>query len=221
MNLSSLWNTKSDKFQAFSILLIDDHAMMLDGLKKLIEEDSELKVVGIASGILEALQKINHHRPDLVITDFQLGNENAINLVRCAKNLFPKLKFIVVSMYDEVHLVKSILKEGVNGYVLKKEGRKELLEAISKVMEGRLYFSNHINNILINDISDADKMNLLSSRECEVLRLITSEYSNKRIAEILFIDEKTVETHRKNIFRKTQTNSLIGLISYAYANALI
>lgn len=124
-------------------------------------------------------------------------------------------------MHDEVHLVKEILKAGVNGYVLKKDTRNELLQAIREVQVGKVFLSNDINKMLIVNLQNPDEGKLLTDREREILKLIAREFTNKQIAEELFISERTVETHRKNIFKKTGTNSLVGLIKFAYANNLI
>ncbi|NVK85727.1 MAG: response regulator transcription factor, partial [Cytophagia bacterium] len=144
-----------------------------------------------------------------------------LSLVQKVKRINPEIKIIVLSMHDESHLVKEILKEGVNGYVLKKDTKDELLEAIYSVRGGKMYLSNDINSMLVKSLYEPDEGKLLTSREREILQLISKEYTNRDIAEELFISERTVETHRKNIFRKTKTNSIVGLIKFAYANNLI
>jgi DNA-binding NarL/FixJ family response regulator len=206
---------------SMKILLVDDHAILLDGLKKLIEEDEMLKIVDAVGSVPEAIRSIDKHKPDLVITDYNLGDDDGLSLVQKSKRLFPEMKFIVLSMHDEGHLVKEILKEGVNGYVLKKDTKAELIEAIYAVRGGKMYLSNDINTMLVRSLYEPDEGKLLTSREREILKLISQEFSNRQIAEELFISERTVETHRKNIFRKTKTNSLVGLIKFAYANNLI
>ncbi|WP_157608610.1 response regulator [Roseivirga seohaensis] len=203
------------------ILLVDDHSILLDGLKKLIEEDEMLSVVDAVGSVPDAIPSIDKHKPDLVITDYNLGDDDGLSLVQKTKRLFPDMKFIILSMHDEAHLVKEILKEGVNGYVLKKDTKAELIEAIYAVRGGKMYMSTDINAMLVKSLYEPDEGKLLTSREREILKLISQEYSNKQIAEELFISERTVETHRKNIFRKTKTNSLVGLIKFAYANNLI
>lgn len=207
--------------ETMKILLVDDHSILLDGLKKLIEEDEMLTVVDAVASVSEAVRSIDKHKPDLVITDYNLGDDDGLSLVQKTKRLFPEMKFIVLSMHDEAHLVKEILKEGVNGYVLKKDTKEELTEAIYAVRGGKMYLSNDINSMLVKSLYEPDEGKLLTSREREILKLISQEFSNKQIAEELFISERTVETHRKNIFRKTKTSSLVGLIKFAYANNLI
>jgi|TARA_R110000822_G_scaffold176662_3_gene316570 DNA-binding NarL/FixJ family response regulator len=212
---------KEQMLDTMKILLVDDHSILLDGLKKLIEEDEMLSVVDAVGSVPEAIRSIDKHKPDLVITDYNLGDDDGLSLVQKSKRLFPDMKFIILSMHDEAHLVKEILKEGVNGYVLKKDTKEELIEAIYAVRGGKMYMSTDINAMLVKSLYEPDEGKLLTSREREILKLISQEYSNKQIAEELFISERTVETHRKNIFRKTKTNSLVGLIKFAYANNLI
>ena len=204
-----------------NIVLVDDHEIMLDGLKAILDKQKEWKVVATVANAEDALQYLREKPVDLLITDYNLPGMDGLSLVRTVKRILPDLKIIVLSMHDEVHLVKEILKEGVNGYILKKDSRKELTDAIWEIEEGRIYLSNDINKMLVNSLQFPDEQKLLTAREREVLKLIAQEYSNREIAEELFISERTVETHRKNIFRKTKTSSLVGLIKFAYANNLI
>ena len=203
------------------IVLVDDHSLILDGLKKLLEDDDMLEVIDTQSNVPDAIRSIDRHKPDLVITDYSMGDDDGLSLIQKTRRLYPNMKFIMLSMHDEAHLVKEVLKEGVNGYVLKKDTKEELLAAIYSVRGGKMYLSNDINAMLVKSLYEPDEGKLLTAREREVLHLIAKEYSNKNIAEELFISERTVETHRKNIFRKTKTSSIVGLIKFAYANNLI
>ena len=204
-----------------NIVLVDDHAMLLDGLRNLIEADDQLKVNATAGTVEDGVRAVGQHKPDLLISDYNLPDGDGLSLIQKTRRLAPNLKVIVLSMHDEPHLVKEILKEGVNGYVLKKDSKDELIKAIYEVRAGRIYLSNDINTMLLRSLHEPDEGKILTAREREVLHLIAQEYSNKQIAEALFISERTVETHRKNIFRKTKTSSLVGLIKFAYANNLI
>lgn len=203
------------------ILLVDDHAILLDGVKNLLEKENGLQVVGVADSAENALQFLKSNDVDLMVTDFNMPGMDGLSLVNTVRRILPNVKTIVLSMHDETHLVKEILRAGINGYVLKKDTHKELLYAIQEVQAGRVYLSNDINKILITNLQNPEEGRLLTDREREILKLIAKEYSNKEIAEELFISERTVETHRKNIFKKTGTNSLVGLIKFAYANNLI
>ncbi|MGE0587328.1 MAG: response regulator [Cyclobacteriaceae bacterium] len=202
------------------ILLVDDHAILLDGVKSLLENDGR-KVEFQAHTGEEALSLLKKNTVDLMITDFNMPGMDGLSLIHAVKRLDSNIKIIVLSMHEEVHLVKEILKAGVNGYVLKKDTRSELLKAVSEVEEGNVFLSNDINKMLIVNLQNPDEGRLLTDREREIVKLIAKEYTNKQIAEELFISERTVETHRKNIFKKTGTNSLVGLIKFAYTNNLI
>jgi DNA-binding NarL/FixJ family response regulator len=202
------------------ILLVDDHAILSDGVKSLLEKE-DYKVVFQADSAERALDFLKKNEVDLMITDFNMPGMDGLSLIHLVKRISQNIRIIVLSMHDEVHLVKEILKAGVNGYVLKKDTQNELLQAIREVQAGKVFLSNDINKVLIVNLQNPDEGRLLTDREREILKLIAREFTNKQIAEALFISERTVETHRKNIFKKTGTNSLVGLIKFAYANNLI
>ncbi|NVJ45785.1 MAG: response regulator transcription factor, partial [Cytophagia bacterium] len=164
------------------IILVDDHSILLDGLKRLIQEDDMLSVLDAVTTLPDAIRAIDKHKPDLVITDYNLGEDDGLSLVQKVKRINPEIKIIVLSMHDESHLVKEILKEGVNGYVLKKDTKDELLEAIYSVRGGKMYLSNDINSMLVKSLYEPDEGKLLTSREREILQLISKEYTNRDIA---------------------------------------
>ncbi|MFT5640357.1 MAG: DNA-binding NarL/FixJ family response regulator [Cyclobacteriaceae bacterium] len=203
------------------LFLTDDHAILLGGLVKIIESEPDLEVVGTAGSVGETMEKLTQTKADLLITDYNLPDEDGLALVQKVKSKYPNMKILVLSMHDEAHLVKEVLKEGVNGYMVKNDSHKQLISAIYTIKSGNTYLSSQINDILIKGLNGEGEQKLLTTREREILKLIAKEYTNKDIAEELFISERTVETHRKNILRKTRTHNLVGLIKYAYANNLI
>jgi two-component system, NarL family, nitrate/nitrite response regulator NarL len=217
----SFFKTKLRKPMSLRLLLVDDHAILLDGIKNLLDKEEDVTVVGTADNAHKAIEFLKVNDVDIVITDFHMPGMDGLSLVHTIKRMKPEVKTIVLSMHDESHLVKEILRAGINGYVLKKDTHRELLKAIRQVDAGNVYLSSDINKILITNLQNPDEGKLLTDREREIVKLIAKEYSNKDIAEALFISERTVETHRKNIFKKTGTNSLVGLIKFAYANNLI
>lgn len=221
MKILSYIKQKITKQSPMRVFLVDDHAIMLDGLVALLNSDEEIKVIGTAGTVQSALDFIKMNHLDILVTDYNLPDDDGLSLVRKVKRLFPEIKILVLSMHNEAHLVKEILKEGINGYVLKKDSKEELINALYAIKKGNLYVSNEINSMLVNNLHQPDEQKLLTEREREILKLIAQEYTNKMMAEELFISERTVETHRKNIFRKTKTSSLVGLIKFAYANNLI
>lgn len=202
------------------ILLVDDHAILVDGVKSFLQREG-YDLVHQANSAEEALEFLRKNEIDLLITDFNMPGMDGLSLIHTVKVINPSIKIVVLSMHDEVHLVKEILKAGVSGYVLKKDTQTELLQAIKEVSLGKVFLSNDINKLLIINLQNPDEGKLLTDREREIVKLIAREFTNKQIADQLFISERTVETHRKNIFRKTKTNSLVGLIKFAYSNNLI
>jgi two-component system, NarL family, nitrate/nitrite response regulator NarL len=203
-----------------TVLLADDHRILLDGLSSLIESAEAFEVKDIASSGTEALEKLKREEYDILVTDYEMPGLTGLELVKAAKTLQPEIKIIVLSMHDDPAVVKEMLRQGVNGYLLKKDSHRTLRDALQKVVEGKRFLSDDISEILIH-ATDEEEKGMLTTRELEVLRLVAKEFNSRQIAEILFISERTVETHRKNILRKSGATNLVGLIKYAYANNLI
>lgn len=203
------------------ILLVDDHRIVLDGLKSLFDDDLEFEIIGAVSTPVEALQKMENALPDILLTDYTLPGMTGLELCAKTKEKYPAVKRVILSMHDEGHLVKQVMKEGVDGYLLKSIQQSELKTALHQIMRGMPYVSPEITRQLMNGIANEGKQELLTEREQEILRLIVKEFSNKQIADKLFISERTVETHRKNIFRKTNVSSLVGLVKYAFEHNIV
>ena len=201
---------------AIKILLVDDHRIVLDGLKSLFENDPEFEISGAVSSPAEALEKLKAQQPDILLTDYTLPGMTGLELSTKVKELYPQVKRVILSMHDEGHLVKQVMKEGVDGYLLKSIQQGELKAALRQIMQGMPFISPEITRQLMTGLAYEGKNELLTEREQEIVRLIVKEFSNKKIAEKLFISERTVETHRKNIFRKTNTSSLVGLVKFAF-----
>ncbi|WP_232724813.1 response regulator [Algoriphagus formosus] len=203
------------------ILLVDDHRILLDGLKFLIESQPEISQVDTAFTVEEALERINNEIPDLIISDISIPEIGGIALAKKVKSKSPGTKLIFLSMHEEPYRVKEALATGAEGYVLKKAAHEELLKALREVADGGMFFSAEIQKILIKRMRFPEDERILTDREKEVLTLIFDEFSNKEIGEKLFISERTVETHRKNIYQKTKTNTLVGLLKFALENNLV
>lgn len=219
MNLLSFIGRK--RFTGMKIYLTDDHAILLGGLIKILSTEEDFEVVGSAGTVKKTLEELTQKDVDLLITDYNLPDDDGLTLVRRVKQKYPAMKIIVLSMHDEAHLIKEVLKEGVDGYILKKDSHHELVNAVRAVKDDKVYLSSDVNTMLMRGLNSNTEQKLLTDREREILQLIAKEYTNRQMAEELFISERTVETHRKNIFRKTGTNNLVGLIKFAYANNLI
>lgn len=206
---------------AIRIVLVDDHQIILDGLSMLLDQDPSFDVIASFSHPEKALSFLSAQEPDILVTDYSLPGINGVELIRKAKILHPAMKAVLLSMHDEPSIVREAIKLGVNGYLLKNIQQAELKEAIRKIYSGLIYVSAEITSQLLQQSNGNQNESALTERELEVLALITKENSNKQIANKMHISERTVETHRKNIFRKTGTTSLVGLVKYAYSNNLI
>lgn len=204
-----------------NVLLVDDHRILLDGIKNLIDGLPDFEVKATATDGREALKLITSQEFDILITDYELPELTGLELIKAAKAAQPEIKILVLSMHDDPSIVRELLKMSIHGYILKKDTHKSLIEALHKITEGKKFFSEEISDLLISLSSEPEEKGVLTSRELEILRLVAKEFNSRQIAEILFISERTVETHRKNILKKTGTNNLVGLIKYAYANNLI
>lgn len=207
--------------QSIKLLLVDDHRIVLDGLRSLFDQDPQFEILGAVGSAEDALTFLQKAQPDIVLMDYSMAGMTGLQLAVIVKEKYPGVRRVILSMHDEVVLVNQILKEGVDGYLLKSIQQAELKMALRQIMDGYPYVSPEITKMMLSNLNSEQPAELLSERERQVLNLIAKEYSNKQIADELFISERTVETHRKNIFRKTNTNSLVGLIKYAFANKLI
>lgn len=207
-----------------NLAIVDDHQIVIDGLLSLLEGHSGLQVCFTTTSPKELLQKLPSLDIQLLLTDVMMPELNGVELAKKVKQQRPEIKIMTLSMNGEGDLVNTMIEEAdISGYVLKNIGKKELQLAIEKIASGGIYFSEEVLHEMTK-ASTRKKENEaahLTDREIEIIKLIEKELSNKEIAETLFISERTVETHRKNIFRKTQTSGVIGLIKYAYEHKLI
>ncbi|MFY0688724.1 MAG: response regulator transcription factor [Cyclobacteriaceae bacterium] len=205
-----------------SILLVDDHQILLDGINELISKSTDLKVFATADTGTKALDLMRLHGAniDLIITDISLPDMKGYELAEKIKVQNSEVKIIALSMHEERHIIKDSIKSGIAGYVLKKSTHDDLLQAIASVMNGVNYVSPSITHMMIEDIRNPSLVELLSDREKQIILLITKEYTTRKIAQELFISEKTVETHKTNIFRKTNTSTLVGLTKFAIEHQL-
>lgn len=212
------------KNEKISLAIVDDHQIVIDGLKSLLEGHPDF-VVKIESNHPEMMEGIlAKNKVDILLTDIMMPIMNGAQLAKMVKINYPKIKILALSMSGQGDLVNQMIDDSdIAGYVLKNLGKQELITALEKIAGGGVYFSEEVLEEMIKatERKKTSEEVHLTMREVEIIRLIEKEFNNKQIADALFISERTVETHRKNIFRKTQTSGLIGLIKYAYEHKLI
>jgi len=210
--------------EKISLALVDDHQIVIDGLMSLLKGHEKFNFAFATTQPGEVSKKMAETPVDILLTDIMMPGLPGNQLARQVKDKYPGVKILALSMSGQGDLVNEMIEDAdISGYVLKNIGKQELITALEKIASGGYYFSEEVISELQKTSTrkkEKEKAHL-THREIEVIRLIEKEYNNKQIAEELFISERTVETHRKNIFRKTSTNSVIGLIKYAYEQQLI
>lgn len=213
----------------FKLLLVDDHRLMLEGLIMLLSEEEWIESIKGATSGREALTIIEQERIDVMMVDINMPEMSGLQLSTIVHERFPDTKILALSMYNDNIMIAKMIEAGAMGYVLKSTDISELTDAIFTIASGKRFLSKEVQDIIMQGIYTSNSQineiqpNVikLTSRETEVLNLIAHEYSNEQIADKLFISERTVETHRKNIFTKTKQKSIVGLIKYAIENELI
>ncbi len=204
--------------------MVDDHQIVLDGLKALLEDIPSFEIVLAATNPLEVLKFLENQPVEILMTDVMMPEMTGQQLAKTVRQRFPSIKILTLSMSGVGDTVDEMLNDAdINGYVLKNIGKTELEKAIRTIAAGGQYFSEEV-LVELEKYAGMQKnveAAQLTLREIEIIKLIEKEMSNREIADALFISERTVETHRKNIFRKTHTGSVLGLIKYAYEHKLI
>ncbi|AUD06125.1 response regulator [Spirosoma pollinicola] len=210
------------------VLLADDHDLLLESLALLLSQIEQVAIVGTVSDGKQALQFLEQYEVDIVLADLNMPVLNGLGLVSEIRQHHPKVRVILLTMVEEAAQIREAIQIGVDGYLLKKSNRVEVERAIRAVAEGQTYFSVAITRQLAqlpNEKSttghlETNQIETLTHREREILVLIIQDLTNQQIAEQLFISPLTVETHRRNLFRKLNVSSALGLMRYALRNGI-
>lgn len=207
------------------VIITEDHMILRQGLKMLLEEDPEIEVAGEAGNGKELLELLKHTPADIILMDINMPDMNGFEATERVVKEFPNTKVIALSMLNNLPFVQKILQCGASGYLLKTTGKEELRSAIKLVMGGTNYICSELSiNMLSSSLStspDPVEHAGLSKRELEVLTLIAEGFTNAEIADKLFTSKRTIETHRQNILEKTGAKNTANLIKYAIGHKLI
>jgi two-component system nitrate/nitrite response regulator NarL len=204
-----------------NLFIVDDHQLVVDGLRSLLNNEERYAIVGCSNQPKEVVDLLDKLDVEILLTDINMPGMTGVELTRNVKKIYPHIKVLALSMFGDRQVIKEMIDAGISGYILKNTGKQELLEALEKLAKGQTFFGDEVTRELIRTFKDNEEGSHLTNREIEIIRLIEGEHSNKIIAEMLFISERTVETHRKNIFRKTGTQSIVGLMKYAYEHKIV
>ena len=205
-----------------NVFIIDDHPMVLEGIRTLLLNDANFKIVGTADSAFAALDFLKNNKDaDVVLLDINLPDINGIDL--CAKLVkeFPALHVLAMSTFKEQSYISRMMENGASGYVLKSVSADELKKAIEHINNGNIYLTNDIAQLMIQGQREKNKLPVLTSREKEVLACIAEGLTNNQIAEKLFISPLTVDSHRKNLLAKFNVKNTAMLIKVAVENKLL
>lgn len=207
--------------RSVKVLLVDNHPLVLDGLRAILETYEHIKVVGAASLARPALEIAKAERPDVVLMDINMPEMNGLDAIELFKEQTPSTRLLMLSMHDSREYISTSVMYGASGYVLKDVSTDEIVEAIDTVAAGGTYFSSGVSEVLLESRDKGQKGRTLTTREQAILLLIAAGKSNKDVAATLDISARTVETHRKNIKKKLGIATTAGLTRYAIENGLI
>ncbi len=200
------------------VLVVDDHPMVLEGMKNMLSQISFVTVCGLAGDADQAMTYLQADTPDIVITDISMPGVTGVELTARISKEYPGMKIIAMSTFNERSLISQMIQQGASGYLLKNASREQIEEALLTVNENKLYMNLEWSE---HDLHRMGKTPVLTSREKEVLSLIAEGLTNSQIAEKLFVSPYTVDSHRKNLLTKFEVNNAAGLIKLAAKYGLV
>lgn len=214
------------------IMLVDDHRIVRDGLKLVLEDEENIEIVGEADNGQEALENIANQEIDVILLDITMPVMNGLETAKILNEKYPKINVLMLSMHDNEQYVLKSIEHGAKGYLLKDSPRNEIIEAVNMVANGERYFNNPVSGILVqgylrmlqkqsNASQETDKPNPFSKREKQVLQLLKDGMNNKNIAEKLTLSIRTVEVHRFNMMKKIKAKNVIELLNISEHNGWV
>lgn len=210
------------------VLIADDHAIVRNGLRRLLEEQSDMEVVGEATNGLETVKKVKSLRPNVALVDIAMPHLSGLEAVTLIKEAVPNTQVVLLSMHEKDAYVDRALASGAKGYVLKASPTSDVLEAIRAVHNDKYFLSSKVNAQIIDtylrnrkDKTDVSGYNLLSEREQQVFRLLVEGRETSETADILCISLKTVKKHRANIMKKLDVHNMVEMVKYAVKIGII
>ncbi|RJP25128.1 MAG: DNA-binding response regulator [Candidatus Omnitrophota bacterium] len=208
-----------------TIVLADDHSIIREGLRPLLDKEMGMKVVGEAENGRKAIELVRENNADVAIMDISMPDMNGIEATRRIRQEFPSCKIIALSVHSDNQYVAQMIKAGASGYLPKSCAFKELANAVRTVMENKTYLSPNVIDSVVKYLqkpepTDDSEITLLTPREREVLQLLAEGKATKEIASALFVSERTIEAHRQNIMTKLDIHSIAELTKYAISKGL-
>ncbi len=210
-----------------NLILADDHKLIIDGISKLLESETDINIVATCNNgddVLDVLPKIS---VDVLLLDLDMPIMNGLQCAEVVKNQHPEVRIAILTMHDEKALIQKFIEFGVNGYFLKTIQKDELIHAIKTIANGGDYFPSEVTKALLQkqcitpDVTQSPLLKELTKREIEIICLVAQGFSNNDIGKKLFISPRTVDTHRTNIMRKLDLHNVAEIVRFAFQNKLI
>lgn len=198
---------------AIKVFIVDDHYMVIEGIRSLLQNEKQIEWMGHASNGASCLAFIEKGQPDILLMDINLPDISGIELCQMVRKKYPGIFVIGLSTFNQLSFIEKMLANGASGYLLKNAGLDEILEAITKVMQGKKYLSADAAETI--RLSEAHTGPIVTRREKEVLRLVADGLTNHEIATKLFVSVSTVDTHRKNLLQKLNAKNTAALVKLA------
>ena len=210
---------------SIKVMLADDHVLMREGIKHLLEFDGSIEVIEEANDGIECLEKLRNKRPDILLLDINMSDMNGIEVLEELKRVNDPLKVLMITVHSEVEYLVKAIDIGADGYILKDSGSQELKQAINVIMSGESYIQPSLlpalNSRLINRDIDKEKLETLTKREMEILTQVAGGMFNKEIAINFNISERTVKNHISNIFKKIDVSDRTQAAVFAIRNNIV
>lgn len=208
---------------SINVLIVDDHQIVIDGLKALLSDYDGVSMKGEARNGREALEMLDVLKVDVVLLDLDMPVMGGVDFMKELAKSKHDVKVIVLTMHDEKAMIRTLLDLGAHGYLLKNSSRDELIQAIEGVIEGKQHLSEEVHTMLLTPDKDlrSGKLAELTEREVEILKCVAEGFSNKEIGDKLFISPRTVDTHRTNVMQKLELHNVAGMVRFAIQNGLL
>lgn len=209
---------------SIGVIFVDDHQILLDGLQLLLAQATDIHIIKTYTSAQQAFQELAETQPDVVITDINMPAMDGMEFCKNIKSSFPDIKIIALSMFGDKFHISQMMSNGASAYLLKNSTNRDLQAAIYKVNIGKTYLSEEVQESYMDFLNygkNHKESQTLTQREVEIIKLLSKDKNNAQIADELCISERTVETHRKNIMRKAEVNTVVGLLKYAMDNGLV
>jgi DNA-binding NarL/FixJ family response regulator len=204
---------------ATKVFIVDDHYMVIEGIRSLLQNEKEIEWMGHASNAASCMAFVKTNQPDVVLMDINLPDKNGIELCKELRAAYPHVFVIGLSTFNQLSFIEKMLEYGASGYLIKNADRSEIMEAIQAVMHGKKYLSADASQVVRH--AQNDNTTMLTRREKEVLALIAEGLTNQEIANQIFVSVSTVDTHRKNLLQKLNAKNTASLVKLAMDQRLI